>query len=260
MKCTYLICLLALFLTGCAMRGQDTTQRATVILKLDDLRVEEGRVPEGWQEVFTYLNQAGVVATLGLIGNSLEEDNQPYYDWIISRHQEGHEIWNHGYCHCKPDDPEGEELTEFRGTDLAYQLDHIQRTQQLAESKLGFPLRSFGAPFNATDSTTAAAIHQFPSLLVWMYKADNSNTARYLLPRTAGVNIEYPTHVPSFDKFLRAYRSNRNAPVLVIQGHPQSWVGKPERLQDFKRIVHYLIDDGAQFTTPYAYYLAQRGE
>ncbi|MEM1358938.1 MAG: hypothetical protein AAGF89_12105, partial [Bacteroidota bacterium] len=73
-----------------------------VILKLDDLWYEEGLVHPGWLRVFDFLRQEEVIGTIGLVCNSLEAGSADYFQWIKDREAEGHEIWHHGYCHCKP--------------------------------------------------------------------------------------------------------------------------------------------------------------
>ena len=255
----YAFLLLLSCLAATTLLAQQNPAPPTVILKLDDLKYQEnGTVHPGWQEVFDYLNERGVTATIGVIASSLEEGDQAYFDWINTQRARGHEIWHHGYCHCKPLDEHGKEMREFQGTGYAYQVEHLRRAQALAVAKLGEAFRSFGAPHNATDSLTALAMQQLPELKVWMYKGTDSPTDKYVLSQTPGVNIEYPVHVPDFERFRAGYLANRTAPVLVIQGHPQSWHGAAERLAAFKQIIEFLLTEGAEFATPYAYYLANK--
>lgn len=228
-------------------------QKPYVILKLDDLWYEEGLVHPGWQQVVDFLNQEGVQGTIGLVCNSLEEGDEAYFQWIKNREAEGYEIWHHGYCHCKPT-IDGEEKREFRGTPYAYQLEHLSKAQQLAKDKLGITLRSFGAPYNSTDAFTAQALAQIPDLKVWMYKETQSPTKKYVLPRIPEVNIEYPVHIPDFEKLKAGYEQFKGEPILIIQGHPRSWVDEPSRFETFKEIVLFLKSERVRFTTPYSYY------
>ena len=223
-----------------------------VILKLDDLWFEDGLVHEGWQEVINYLNDEKVIGTIGLVGNSLEKGDKNYFDWIKKRHQEGHEIWNHGYCHCKPT-VNGQECREFRGTDYIYQLDQLEKTQQLAKEKLGLTLVSFGAPYNSTDSLTINALAKIPDLKIWMYKETTSPTDKQILKRIKEVNIEYPVHVPDLKKFKAGYEQYKKEPLLVIQGHPRSWVKDSTRMDNFKKIITFLKSEKVEFTTPIKY-------
>ncbi|HKK73482.1 MAG TPA: DUF2334 domain-containing protein [Saprospiraceae bacterium] len=224
-----------------------------VILKLDDLWFEKGLVHPGWQQVVDFLNKEGVQGTIGLVCNSLEEGDETYYQWIKDREAEGYEIWHHGYCHCKPK-IDGEEKREFRGTSYTYQLDHLTTAQQQAKDKLDITLRSFGAPYNSTDASTAQALAQLPDIKVWMYKETQSPTDKFVLDRIPEVNIEYPVHIPDFKKFKAGYEQFNKEPVLIIQGHPRSWVDDPTRFEAFKEIVLFLKSERVRFTTPYSYY------
>ena len=223
-----------------------------VILKLDDLWFEDGLVHEGWQEVMDYLNNEKVIGTIGLVGNSLEKGDENYFNWIKQRHQEGHEIWNHGYCHCKPM-VDGKECREFRGTNYVYQLDQLQKTQQLAKEKLGLTLVSFGAPYNSTDSLTENALAKIPDLKIWMYKETKAPTDKLVLKRIKAVNIEYPVHVPDFQQFKAGYEKYKKESLLVIQGHPRSWVKDSTRMGNFKQIIAFLKSKNVEFTTPIKY-------
>ncbi|WNJ17105.1 polysaccharide deacetylase family protein [Pontibacter sp. G13] len=255
------VCLIALacLLSTCGLGSDSHSTEPTgpqIILKLDDLAYQSGLIHPGWIEVMDFLNEEEVIGTIGLIGKSLENASDDYHDWILDRHKEGHEIWNHGYCHCKPE-VDGHEVREFQGTSYAYQLDQLTRTQQLAQEKLGLTLRTFGAPYNAVDSLTAQALSTIPELQIWLYKHTDAPTDKFLLNRIAEVNIEYPVHIPDFEQFKEGYRQFQDAPVLIIQGHPRSWVNEPDRMETFKQIIRFLKSEGVQFTTPWAYFQAQ---
>jgi len=230
-----------------------------VILKLDDLWNKNDVVHSGWREVMAFLNEEKVVGTIGLIGESLEGGSEAYYQWIKDRHREGHEIWHHGFCHCKPiiDDVE---KREFRGTSFEYQLRQLYKTQKLAQDKLGIVLRSFGAPYNAVDEFTAFALKEIPEIKVWMYKESAFPTDKFLLDRIPEVNIEYPVHQPDFEKFKAGYVQHSTEPVLIIQGHPRSWVEKPNRMEEFKKIIRFLQEEKVTFTTPYLFYMHHKGK
>lgn len=128
----------------------------------------------------------------------------------------------------------------------------------MAKDKLDIVFRTFGAPYNSTDSNTARALDQLPDIKVWLYKETTTPTDKYVMDRIKEVNIEYPVHVPDFEKFRSGYEKNKSEDVLVIQGHPRSWVKEPARFDDFVRIVSFLQAEGVQFTTPFAYYNQRR--
>jgi peptidoglycan/xylan/chitin deacetylase (PgdA/CDA1 family) len=232
-------------------------QEPVVILKLDDLWFEHDLVHPGWIEVIDYLRAEQVTGTIGLVCESLLEGNEAYFDWIKAREREGYEIWHHGLCHCKPT-VAAAERREFRGTPADYQQHNLQHAHDLAKEKLALTFRTFGAPYNSTDSSTVLALAAIPDIKVWLYKETDVPTDKFLLSRIPAVNIEYPVHVPDFAQFKQGFEAYRNEPVLVIQGHPRSWVEDPTRFEEFKAIIQYLKAEGASFTTPYQYYLDQQ--
>ncbi len=229
-----------LFFTSCVLNKNQASKSTTpnVILKLDDLWYEDGLVHPGWIQVFDFLQTEEVIGTIGLVCNSLEDGSPAYFQWIKDREAEGHEIWHHGYCHCKPI-VEEVERREFRNTDYDYQYNHLASAQQLAKDKLDIVFQTFGAPYNSTDVNTALALDSLPEIKIWLYKETNAPTSKYVMNRIPEVNIEYPVHVPDF---------------RVILGHPRSWVEDPSRFEEFKRIVLYLKAQQVNFVTPSEYY------
>ena len=99
---------------------------------------------------------------------------------------------------------------------------------------------------------------EIPDIKVWMYKETSSPTNKFLLNRIKEVNIEYPVHAPDFEKFKTGYDTYKSESVLIIQGHPRSWVENPERFEEFKKIIDFLILEEVTFTTPYGFYLMQK--
>lgn len=250
----YLCLLIAsiLLFTGCTDQTTSIDQTPQIILKLDDLWYEDGLVHPGWQKVVDFLNAEEVTGTIGLVGDSFLEGDSAYFQWIKDRHEEGYEIWNHGFCHCKPT-TDSIEQREFRGMPFGYQLENLRNTQRLAKEKVGITLTCFGAPYNSTDSATVAAIEQIPELEIWMYKETSTPTSKMILPRISEVNIEYPVHVPDVEKFKAGYAQFKSEPVLVIQGHPRSWTKDPKRWENFVEIIRFLKAEGVRFTTPGEY-------
>ena len=247
------ICTIVLSSCSLMLNAQVAEQPPYVILKLDDLWFEEELVHSGWIQVIDFLNEEQVIGTIGIVGNSLESADERYYEWIKTRHQEGHEIWHHGFCHCRH--REGElDIREYRGKGLEEQCISVAQTQKLAKEKLGITLHSFGAPYNSTDTSTTVALARIPAIKVWMYKETKAPTDKFLLKRIKEVNIEYPVHIPDFEQFKAGYEQHKSEPVLVIQGHPRSWTEDPDRMEEFKRIVLFLKEQNVQFITPYGYY------
>jgi len=92
-------------------------------------------------------------------------------------------------------------------------------------------------------------------LKVWLYKETKTPTDKFLLNRIPEVNIEYPVHQPDFEKFKTGYEKFKTEPILIIQGHPRSWVEDENRFENFKKIILFLKKEGVVFTTPYEYFL-----
>lgn len=253
--------ILLLCFTGCSedKKKQAEPSKPYIILKLDDLKFEDGLVHPGWDQVVSYLNEKAVIGTIGLIGESLEEGDSTYFDWIKARYLEGYEIWHHGYCHCKRMRDE-KEVREYKGEPFGTQQTSLLRTHHLAKEKLGITLRSFGAPYNSTDECTPPALEKISDIKVWMYKETTVPTDKFELNRIKAVNIEYPVHVPDFEQFKAGYDAFRTEPVLIIQGHPRSWVEDLGQFEEFKKIIDFLLQEQVTFITPYGYYLMQMGK
>ncbi len=246
------------FLSSCASlnsRSLDHTEpRQFVILKLDDYRADVP-VTKGWSQTFEFLNQNNVIGTLGIIGEGLEKQNVQSIEWLLRQNAIGHEIWNHGYCHCRQE-VNGQRISDFRGRNLANQKEDILRVQKLAREKIGLTLTTFGAPYNATDDNTALALSSAKMISVWLFKDTDDDvvpTTLTQLKRIKSVNIEYPVHNPDFEAFKKGFEAHRDKSVLVIQGHPNSWVNDPERFNEFKKIILFLKNEGAEFLAPRTY-------
>ncbi|SNS50491.1 DUF2334 domain-containing protein [Tropicimonas sediminicola] len=232
---------------------QRLTELPRIILKLDDAGAESDVAPACWRETMDVLNEQRVVASLGVIGRGLEMPGEAFLDWLTDQSATGHEIWNHGYAHDRPEDAQpldGQQGAEFRGTSFGHQLAALRRTQELARRRLGLTLATFGAPFNATDQATVSAMHSVEELEVWLFKETPFPTSKRVLHRIPEVNIEYPVHVPDYEAFRRGFDRHLDKQVLVLQGHPNSWFGDRSRFAAFTRIVRFLVDQKAVFLTP----------
>ncbi len=242
--------LFSLLLINCASTNEKQIvlePAPKVILKLDDLKIETtGGIHEGWKQVVKLLDERKIPASIGVICSSLQEPTPEYLDWIAERKADGHEFWNHGFCHCREVFDDGSQIAEFGGKSYEKQLEALVDGQRLAKEKLGFAFTAFGAPFNAIDSVTAVALSNTPDLKYWLYNHTGHTGDLINVPR-AGVDLEYPVHVPNLDSVKFHFQKNKDAKLLTLQGHPRSWVDQPERMEDFVAIVDYLKDEGCQF-------------
>jgi peptidoglycan/xylan/chitin deacetylase (PgdA/CDA1 family) len=219
-----------------------------IILKADDIRRDpEHILSPRWQKFITYIIDQNIQASLGLIGNSLEGEHPAYFDRLKEIHNSPHfELWHHGYDHVlNATNDRGETYCEFSNTPFEHQLDHLHRTQDLAQEKLDITFHTFGAPGNKIDDTTCVAIDQIDDLEVWFYGHPQSQ--KYLLKRS--INMEHPTHNPDFAAFKTQY--NPQIECLTLQGHPNSW--DDQRFHQFDLIIQFLKQQGCTFALPYAY-------
>lgn len=224
-----------------------------VILKLDDLT----RPNTKFRRVLDFLKSRNIKATAGIICNSLENPNEAYYAWIKEVNESGMvEFWLHGYDHRQWKDAEGKDLMEFKGVPYEKQKEAIMKSQELAKTKLGFPFRTFGAPFNAIDDATLKVLSEDPDLKVLLYgKPEQAGQVPGLMimDRTA-MNIENPLFVPNTARVehdLKILGPKRE--YFVLQGHPEQW--DEARIAEFGKMIDYLCSQGVIFTTPYEYYL-----
>jgi peptidoglycan/xylan/chitin deacetylase (PgdA/CDA1 family) len=219
-----------------------------VILKLDDVTAlgAQGRVPISarWQRTADFLEKSGIKGSFGIIGWSLEQDNQPYFDWIKRLHRKGNiEFWNHGYRDRKAEDKTG----EFEEP-LEVQAAAIQKTQRLAKEKLGIELKVFGQHWSGTTADTEKALATAPEIKAWFYGPKSSK--KFVFEDVMA--MENPIFVPDPDKFKELYESRaKDKPCLTLQGHPDQW--DESRWQGFVKIVEFLKAKGCVFMTPSQY-------
>ena len=250
MRLKVLLALAAVATLGGAALGDETSAkpRQVIILKLDDVMAygARGRSPVSprWQRVADFIEKSNLKASFGIIGFSLEQDNQAYFDWIKNLDKKGIvEFWNHGYRNRKAEDKTG----EFEGS-LEEQKAALARTQRLAREKLGIELRAFGAHWSGTNEETAKALESFPEIKICFY--DPKGAEQFVFE--AVLMLENPTFVPDFEKFKTRYeRFAKDKKCLALQGHPDMW--DEERWQGFVKIVEYLKAKGCVFMTPSQY-------
>jgi len=223
-----------------------------VILKLDDITAYGGGpINPRWQRVTDYLGDKGIKASYGIIGYSMEEENEAYFNWIKSLHASGKvEFWNHGYRRRSAADKTGEFEESYE-----IQKEALEKTQRLAKEKLGIDLVAFGPHWSGMNEHTPRALDSIPDIKICFYGP--TGTKKLVLPRY--LNLEVPTHVPNFTKFKADYdRIGRDKRCLTLQGHPCSW--NDERWADFVRIIEFLIAKDCVFMTPSEYMKTIAGE
>ncbi len=220
-----------------------------IVIKADDLVVQNGTVPALWEKFAGYLRERTIKSSVGIITHSLAGDTPDYFDWIKEQHASGLiEFWFHGHTHRHWKD-NGADMYEFKGPSFEEQREHFTLGQRLAREKLGFAFKSFAAPYNAIDANTTRALAEDPDISIWMYGDVKNPAGKTVLDRDWGVNIENPVMVPNLAKFTKGYAAtSAKRRYYVIQAHPQQW--DDERFAEFTRIIDFLVEKEARFVTP----------
>jgi peptidoglycan/xylan/chitin deacetylase (PgdA/CDA1 family) len=193
------------------------TKPAYIILKIDDLDLWGGKIAPGWQKVVDYMKERNLKCNIGIICKSLETTDPTYIQWIKDQHAGGLvEFWNHGYTHREW--KEGDvTYEEFKGRSYEEQKQHLLDANRLAKEKLGFPLTTFSAPFNAVDENTIKALADDPDTKIWMYGDLAHPAGKIVLDRVDAANLEQPTFQPNFARFVAGYAANPSRDYFVIQ-------------------------------------------
>ena len=141
------------------------------------------------------------------------------------------------------------------------QFDHLTRTQEFMNNRLGIPSRAFGSPFNRTDPHTREALARIPDIKVWMCHTPTerpaASTSQTILRFDTLIEAWGPYRIdakPIRDKWTTKFSK---LPYLVIQLHPANWDNNNQGLIKFQEMVGFLKGKGARFMTPYQYYSEQ---
>lgn len=223
------------------------------IIKADDVT----SVNPKWERFFKLAAEHGVPVSAGIIAVSFEKQDEKYDEWLKKWEASGKvEFWNHGWDH-KQWTEEGQKKSEFGGSGLEHQSEHLTKAQNAAKEALGKPFNTFGSGFNAMDADTAKALNGIPELkMVFCYpgaKPTKDMKDKILLPMTLrGENDG--TGKPNFTKFKEEYEKKKADPSLTlaaIQFHPAAF--SEEGFKDFSSIVDFLKAEGWTFMLPGEY-------
>ena len=222
-----------------------------ILLKLDDVVAGHlnfaGPVSTRWQRVADYLTTNRIKGSFGIIGESLEKDNPAYFKWIKDIQQAGLiEFWMHGYHMKKANEP-----GEFEQGAFEEQKAILEKSQRLAQEKLGFALTAFGPHWSGTTDATDQALEPEAEIKIWLYGPKKPKYfSRLSVERVMA--LENPTFVPDPAKFKETYEKIAAArEVLALQGHPDQW--DDERWPGFLEIVEFLKSKNVEFMTPSEY-------
>lgn len=209
-----------------------------VLLKFDDLVQENA---DAFQRVADLLAEEGVPGSFGIIGNSLEGDNQEYFDTIKAWDAQGIELWHHGYTSAEK---------EYLNDDYDAQYESFKKTMDLMKEKCGITMHSFCLPWGNGTDTTLRMLNEFPeitSTLVAPQKNDIMNAVSF----DTRANLEISTGKTDYNSFVEQYRLQVSSPYIVIQCHPAMW--QDSDFDNLRAAIHYLKEKGCVFNTPTAY-------
>ncbi len=248
--CALAVCALV---TNTQGEERNTPAPQIIILKLDDITTNNAApgqpVSPRWQRVIHFLEESKLKASCGIIGYSLEADNEIYFQWIKDLHAKGNiEFWNHGYRNRQASDKTG----EFEGS-LEQQVKALRDTQRLAKQKLGITLTVFGPHWSPTNDQTGPALDAIPEIKAWFYGTPGASSK---LAFERVLVLENPTFVPDFERFKELYEQHATQKeCLALQGHPNAW--DDQRWAGFVKIIEFLQSRGCVFMTPSEYVARQ---
>lgn len=232
-------------------------QRRFAMFKWDDLKSNGKTVSDRFQRVADFVAEKKIHASLGIICNSLEAENQAYDDWIRTRAVENggrFEFWLHGYTHMMSQS-NGKPYTEFSGPAYDEQKKNFSRACEVTKEKTGLTIRSFGSAGNAWDETCVQVMKEFPEVKIWLFGEARGKSDKFLIPRL--VELERSPGRPDYANFIKGYTRQRTSEALLMQGHPDMWTD--EAFAEFKKVYELLVKEGWEFVTPYEYYQYKTG-
>lgn len=241
-----------------------TPNKQIIILKVDDLEFNSRyEMPQNFIRFIHFSKDNKIPITMGLIGESLVQGGEPNTTTLEIQNLQKRkllEIWNHGYNHlCAVSAEEFElsktrnykeiinytgenEFWEFKNTDFEYQKLHLQKTQKLAQEKLGITLTTFGTPCNHHDQTTIEALRLNPEIQNVFFFGKEVSTFKNLNNR---IDLEKTIGQPNFNFFKENY--NKSLPYIVIQLHPTHWTNS--EWKEFLDTITYLKKHNINFLT-----------
>src|ERR1700761_9159279 len=131
-----------------------------VIIKADDFRGPS----QTWTNFLDVSRKAGIKVSIGVIADSIAGD-EAASAWMKAQvARQDVEFWDHGWDHKELGMLKAGPITEFGGSGLTYQREHLAKAQATLKAALGNDVAVFGTPYNAFDVNTARVINETPEL------------------------------------------------------------------------------------------------
>lgn len=194
-----------------------------IILKFDDFDAIASTLKQ--KVLNNFIQKEKIKVSWGIIGKKIKSLSLKEIDEIKKAKLSGlYSFFNHGYTH---------EMNEFKNLSLDEQIEHINKTQLIVKELLDIDLNAFGAPCNAINDFTIAALEANKDIKIWFFGNDQYSSIN--IPRE--LNLEIPIFHPNYVEFKKQFASF-NGDFLCLQCHPNSWNWMD--LYRFIKIIKYL--------------------
>ncbi len=217
-----------------------------VILKLDDLSVRNGRC--ACLPTMNWLFDNGIPSSFGIIPAKCDSTLYGTLEKFILNHRDSPapiiEFWHHGLDHSR---------VEFKDNPYEFQSEHFDKADSLVLAHTGIRMKTFGAPYNQVDGNTVKAITKNPDYRYVFFVPEELFVGTDLVLLNDRVNMENGTGNVDFEFFRKNYleAKDRLKDYMVLQCHPNNW--SEEKLNEFRSIVRFLMDEGCEFILPSQY-------
>jgi len=239
-----------------------------IIIKLDDLKQVNGKVPPAWLRVAECLSSRKIKGSIGIICETLADATPEYTQWIKDRQNAGQiEFWFHAWDHAVHEDG-GKSFNEFSHRTYEEQKKRFDDSQKLAREKFGFVFQTFGPPggvfTGSLDENTIRVMQDDPDMKVWLYPQPIDEAGKKLeamgkvtiLDRVWEVNFEGAVGIPDCQRLINGYAQNPDREYFVLQGHAAAWTG--DRFDEFVKIIDFLVSQKAVFMMPSEYVASKK--
>jgi peptidoglycan/xylan/chitin deacetylase (PgdA/CDA1 family) len=220
-----------------------------VMIKADDFRTPSA----AWTAFLKASRDAGVKVGLGAVVTSLAGKDSTAR-WMQEQQAKGDvEFWNHGWDHTRWT-TNGTEVSEFKGSGLAYMQQHLADAQAGLNKAAGKDVIAFGTGYNGFDTDTATVINATPALRLF-FARNVSSVQNRLDARVAVVKIigeSDGTGKPSAAKFAAEFPPGTPGPI-AMQLHPANSSFDAARLDEYQKILQYLLTNGYSILLPSEY-------
>jgi hypothetical protein len=229
-----------------------------IILKVDDFEADKFSLDTSFYKFIQIIEKYNIKISLGVIGMNLENPSihiSEIKELIINNLIEP---YNHSYYHMYDST---RKLGEFQNTSLKYQVDSIDKTQEVIHRQLNFNSTVFGSCSNRWDLNTISVIRDSEEIKFAYVYIGSHNLDEIIKCDKKIVIINGYGSLEYNYKFQRIYKRHViedlslfvtkfdkiNEPK-VFQLHPSEW--NDMDLECFEIILKYLIKNKHEFIFP----------